>query len=580
MNKHIFRLFSFAIFLILPLVVVLLTKNSLLVNVKGAAKDVASSTEIIVKYKAKTPDAEKEKLRKDFKTSLRKRHDKLRLEVVSVENGKVQEAINKYKTSPFVEYAEPDFKAEATVTTNDPSLSTQWGLFKIAAANIASQSAWDINVGNPSVKIAILDTGIESSHPDLSGKVIAESNFTTTSTVNDLDGHGTHTAGIAAAATNNGTGVAGSGYNSSLLNGKVLDDNGSGYYSWIISGIVWAADQGAQVISMSLSGSSASLALQDAVNYAWNKGSVVAAAAGNNGNSNANYPAYYNNVIAVASTDINDNKSSFSTYGSWIDVAAPGSSIYSTYKDGSYTTMSGTSMSTPFVAGVAALVWANGTCSTNTCVRMQIEGTADPINGTGTWWTWGRVNSYKALTNTVTPTPSPTATPTPTPSPTPTPAPTPQPTTKITANADSEVRKNSPSKNYGTQTQIEIDGDPVKIAYLKFDLAPLSGKSITSAKLRLRVSNSSSSIQNIKSVSDTSWTEGAITYNNRPSLGSSLSTISNSSSGTWKEVDITSYIQGKEGGFVSLGIDSTGSNDLGIYSRNSSSNKPELVVTY
>src|SRR6185436_9977063 len=127
-----------------------------------------------------------------------------------------------------------------------------------------------ITNGNANVKVAVLDTRIESTHNDLAGKVVASSNFTTSSTVSDLDGHGTHVAGIIAASTNNAIGVAGTGYNTTLLNGKVLGDNGSGYYSWIANGIVWATDQGAKVISMSLGGSSSSQALADAINYAWN----------------------------------------------------------------------------------------------------------------------------------------------------------------------------------------------------------------------------------------------------------------------------------------------------------------------
>jgi len=149
---------------------------------------------------------------------------------------------------------------------------------------------------------------IKSSHEDLTGKVVAAKNFTTSRTTDDKYGHGTHVAGIAAAVTNNSKGVAGAGVNCSLMNGKVLGDNGSGAYSWLINGIIWAADNGANVSNMSLSGSSESQALLDAVNYAWGKGVVLVAAAGNNGNSTPVYPAFYDNVIAVAATDQNDNR--------------------------------------------------------------------------------------------------------------------------------------------------------------------------------------------------------------------------------------------------------------------------------
>src|SRR3989304_1482938 len=168
------------------------------------------------------------------------------------------------------------------------------------------------------------------------------------------------------------------------MNVKVLDDSGSGYYSWIANGITWATDNGAKVINMSLGGSSGSSTLRDAVNYAAANGVVIAAAAGNSGNSSRTYPAYYSTVIAVAATDSNDARASWSSYGSWVDVAAPGGNIFSTFphhpyqinKAPGYDFGSGTSMATPHVAGLAALVWGSGLCTTNTCVRAQIENNA------------------------------------------------------------------------------------------------------------------------------------------------------------------------------------------------------------
>lgn len=392
----------------------------------------AAPDEIIVKYKQLTPESEKSKMHSENNAARKRRIDKLGLEVVSVDKNTRDAKVQSYRKNKYVAYAEPNYKAQAFAVSNDTSLSQQWGLFKIDAANQATTSAWDVTIGNPTVKVAILDSGIDSAHTDLAGKVVGSANFTTSSTLNDISGHGTHVAGITAAATNNDTGVAGTGYNTVLLNGKVLGDDGSGYYSWIANGIVWAADNGAKVINMSLGGQSSSQALQDAVNYAWNKGVVIVAAAGNGNTRTPSYPGYYTNVIAVAATDSNDQRASFSNYGNWVDVAAPGVSIYSTYKGNSYTTMSGTSMATPFAAGVSALIWAKGSCTTNTCVRAQLEGTADKIAGTGTQWVAGRINAYKAVndiltsptpTNTPTPTnaPAPTATPVPTSTPTPTP---------------------------------------------------------------------------------------------------------------------------------------------------------------
>lgn len=324
--------------------------------------------------------------------------------------------------SPLVEYAEPNFEAVALETTNDPSLSSQWGMFKIQAAASGS-SAWNITHGLQIVKIAIVDTGIDKDHEDLAGKTVAWIDFTGSPNDDDIYGHGTHVAGIAAAATNNNVGVAGVGYDSTLMSVKVLNDSGSGYYSWVANGIKWSADNGAKVMNMSLGGSGGSTTLKNAVDYAWNKGVVIVAAAGNSGNSSPTYPAYYPNVIAVAATDQNDNKASWSSYGKWVDVAAPGVNILSTMPNHTnaigilnYGYLNGTSMATPHVAGLAGLLWATSYGTSNTSVRSRIESTADSISGTGTYWVNGRINAYNAVSaSSVSPTPTPTPTPTPKP---------------------------------------------------------------------------------------------------------------------------------------------------------------------
>ena len=222
------------------------------------------------------------------------------------------------------------------------------------------------------------------------------------------------------------------------MNVKVLGDNGYGAYSWIADGIIWAANNGADVINLSLGGSRRSNTLKSAVNYAWREGVVIVAAAGNDANPSKTYPAYYTNCIAVAATNNNDVRASFSSYGSWVDVAAPGENIYSTFpnhdfylqtvygRSQNYDFGSGTSMSTPYVAGIAALVWTTGCGTSAQSVRDQIERTADPVSGTGSYWTWGRVNAHSAVgedCSGVTPTLTPTPTPDPSPEPTPTPGP-------------------------------------------------------------------------------------------------------------------------------------------------------------
>jgi thermitase len=369
--------------------------------------------------------------------------DGLDVEVLEAKNGQWEEAVAKLGQMLGISYVEPDYKAYALEVANDPDLSKQWGLYKIKAADPGT-SAWNYSKSDPSVKVAILDTGIDQDHPDLSAKIDKnEKNCTESPTLDDLFGHGTHVAGIAAAVTNNGLGVAGVGYNASIVNAKALGDDGSGYYSWIAQCIVWAADNGAKVINMSLGGGAKSKTLENAVNYAWNKGVVLVGAAGNSGNSSPTYPGYYTKVIAVAATDANDQKAGFSSYGKWVDVAAPGVSIYSAFpnhpftigKSLNYGFANGTSMATPFVSGLAALVFKTPYGINNAQVRERIEKTADKISGTGNFWIYGRINALRAVENTMVLMEEPVETPTSTPTllPTSTPVPLPTETPLLTA---------------------------------------------------------------------------------------------------------------------------------------------------
>lgn len=317
------------------------------------------------------------------------------VQVVTVPKGQEKAKASAYSSNARVAYAEPDFVAEAVGSPDDPYFDLQWGLTKIKAPQ-----AWEMTTGSTSINIAILDTGVDLDHPDLANKIISNINFSTSGTVDDVYNHGTHVAGIAAAMTNNGIGVSGLGYTSTIMNVKVLSDTGSGSYSGIASGIIWAADNGAEIINMSLAGSFGSSSLEDAVNYAWSKGVVVVAAAGNSGNTTPMYPAYYTNCIAVAGTDINDARASWSNYGDWVDVAAPGVSIYSMRKDNKYGYGSGTSMASPHVAGLAALVFttvsdANGDGKLNDEVRSRIEATCDDIGVSGIGH--GRINAAGAV---------------------------------------------------------------------------------------------------------------------------------------------------------------------------------------
>lgn len=309
-----------------------------------------------------------------------------------------------------IDYVEID--GVATALSDDTLYSNQWALPKISWDKLdATSSAF--NPATPSAKIAVIDTGVDYTHPDLAGRVDTGEDWDFVNNDNDaMDDnlHGTHVAGIAAAATNNSTGIGGVSINTAkILPVKVLNQSGSGYYSWIASGITYAADHGAKVINLSLGGNLKSATLENAINYAWNKGAVVVAAAGNSNNSSKTYPGAYTNAMAVWASDQQDGKASFSSYGTWVDIGAPGVSILSTIplskdtKDGiadGYYLGSGTSMATPHVAGLAGLLYSQNPGWSATQIRNRIETTADFISGrlySRGYLGKGRINVSRAL---------------------------------------------------------------------------------------------------------------------------------------------------------------------------------------
>lgn len=227
-----------------------------------------------------------------------------------------------------------------------------------AGSILGLPDVWKLTQGE-GAKVAILDTGVDTDHPDLADAIIDTKDFTGDG-IEDENGHGTHCAGIVGARLN-GVGFVGVAPKAQLLTGKVLGNNGRGAYSWITEAIYWATESKANVISMSLGGSGSDPELYKAIQYALFHGVFVICAAGNEGmlfTNSIGYPGRYGGVITVASHDYNGNPSGFSSRGGEVDVMAPGSNIWSTYKNGGYAELSGTSMATPFVAGLAALIAA------------------------------------------------------------------------------------------------------------------------------------------------------------------------------------------------------------------------------
>lgn len=235
---------------------------------------------------------------------------------------------------------------------NDPYFSLQYGLNLIHAPE-----GWKYEKGSSLVTIAVLDTGVDLSHPELVDKLTAGYNFVSNNDIpQDDNGHGTGVAGICAAVTDNAAGIAGVSWGASIMPLKILDASGNGSFANAAKGIIWAANHGAQVINLSLGGYNSSSLLEDAINYALQKGVIVVAAVGNDGINSITYPARYPGVIAVGSVGQDGYRSVFSNYGPELDVVAPGSAIFSLSGLGNFGYLSGTSAAAPFTSGLTALL--------------------------------------------------------------------------------------------------------------------------------------------------------------------------------------------------------------------------------
>ena len=398
---------------------------------QAAAVATAPGDEIIVKFKTGAAAAGVEAAHsKSAKFAIAaRRGEALGVEVVKLATkrspAELQAIVAEYRKDPNVEYAEvngimtvmqtpkpatperPQLQAVPKLTpflpigpiiilplcpgSDDAQYPSLWGIKKIKA-----DCAWDTNIGAGNIKVAVVDTGVDYNHEDLAGTVIKGYDFVNNDNdPKDDQGHGTHVAGTVAATINNNKGVVGVGPNVKILAVKVLNSAGSGTWSQVANGIIYAADHGARVINLSLGGPSPSQTVQNAVNYAWNKGVLVACAAGNSGAGAPGYPAAYPSCLAVAATDQNDQRASFSQFAP-NGVAAPGVGILSTTMGNTYGNKSGTSMATPHVAGLAGLLFGQNPNRTNARVRQILLATTDPA-GVPAQLGAGRINASKAV---------------------------------------------------------------------------------------------------------------------------------------------------------------------------------------
>lgn len=340
-------------------------------------------------------------------------------------------ALHGWRGREDIEYAEPNYIANAYLIPNDPYYSYQWNFRSALEGGINVESAWDLSQGE-GVIVAVIDTGVAYENyrqsrrnryylaPDLADtSFVLGYDFVNGDThPNDDNGHGTHVTGTIAQSTNNNIGVAGIAYRASIMPIKVLDSRGSGTYADVAEGIRFAADNGANVINLSLGGSASATYLKDALEYAYNKGVVIAAASGNDGQGVVSYPAAYDEfVIAVGATRYDRVRAPYSNYGVSLDLVAPGGDTSvdqngDGYGDGilqqtfgrrtddwGYYFYQGTSMATPHVAAVAALLIANGNATTPDDVRLALESTAKDLGEAGkdTTYGYGLVDALSAL---------------------------------------------------------------------------------------------------------------------------------------------------------------------------------------
>jgi thermitase len=348
---------------------------------------------------------------------------------VELEKGQsLEDVVAEYNKDPDVEYAELNYIVSMySIEPNDTYYPVQWALANTGQmypwdgrsreppgtldCDIDASEAWDIITGSSEVVVAVIDTGVDYNHRDLQGNMWVDSNgYYGYDFVNDdndpMDdmGHGTHCAGIIAARTDNSMDIAGVSWNAQIMAVKLLDVHGYGLSDDAADSIIYATDNGADILSNSW-GLEPSQLLEDAIEYAVSRGVIVVAVAGNDNSSSPYYPAAYNSVISVTATDSNDDKASFSNYGSWVDLAAPGVDILSLRASGTsmgtvydaYTTiMSGTSMACPHVAGACAMLLSvNSPLSSDDAIAI-LRNTADTLNDPGICAS-GRLNVDRAI---------------------------------------------------------------------------------------------------------------------------------------------------------------------------------------
>lgn len=348
---------------------------------------------LLVSPRAGLPASEFEQALKPFKGRSRGYIRQLNTHVVDLPAGADElTAMKEMRKNRRLKYVELDMAVAHAASVTDPSYASSWALPKIQAP-----SAWD-SANGEGVTVAILDTGVDGTHPDLVANMVPGWNvFDNNSNTADVHGHGTSVAGVVAMSANNGKGSAGVAWGAKIMPVRISDPNGYAYWSTVAQGIYWAADNGAKVANISFNGVSGSATVQAAAQYMRNKGGVVVVAAGNSGVQES--IAANDALLTVAATDQNDARASFSSYGAYVDLSAPGVSIYTTTKGGGYANASGTSFASPVVAATAALMLSANSKTTPTDIDKYLTGKSVDLGAPGQdqYYGFGRVNAAAAV---------------------------------------------------------------------------------------------------------------------------------------------------------------------------------------
>jgi subtilisin family serine protease len=364
----------------------------------GVERDVADTDadpddELLIGFNAGVSDTDAEDTYQPIGGATLEKLSELRIHRVRVAPGARESVEQALMRRPGVRFVERNARFGPASVLNDPLFLQQWHLVKISAL-----LAWDVVAGAAGVTIAIVDSGVDGSHPDLAPRMVAGYNFYSGNTnTNDVTAHGTQVAGAAAAAGNNLLGGAGVAYQARIMPIRVTDSTGYASASTLASGITWAADHGARVINISMNGIAGSPTVTSAAQYARSRGALVVAAAGNCGCLDNTPENPY--VVSVSGTTESDTLASTSSRGPYVDLSAPSTSIPTTYPGGGYNAPSGTSFATAVVSGVAALVMAANPALAPGQVETLLEANADNLGASG-WdqsYGWGRVNALRAV---------------------------------------------------------------------------------------------------------------------------------------------------------------------------------------